>query len=109
LPAIANHSPQLQTFSQAFAHAMVARVGSLWTATFNHLRIYWCRSNSHKGCSIQRYHFSSAGPGLADGSFTMPALLHDVTVNEQPLPVIVGRVLLALNVTTPRLVPLLPV
>jgi hypothetical protein len=39
----------------------------------------------------------------------MPVLLHDVTVKEQPLPVFVGSVLLALNVTTPRLVPLMPV
>jgi hypothetical protein len=55
------------------------------------------------------YHTSSFGPSTALGSATCPVFLHPVTWKEHPLPDAVGRLRLAVKVTTPREVPLVPV
>ncbi len=55
------------------------------------------------------YHTTIEELSTADGSFVRPVALHVVMVNEQPLPAVAGKVLLAVNATTPRLVPVVPV
>ena len=55
------------------------------------------------------HHLKTAGPNTADESCTIPALVYDVTVKEQPYPAAEGSVLPAVNVTTPILLPAAPV
>lgn len=67
-----------------------------------------CLTGSSKPAS-QHYHLSITLPSTADGSCTMRLLVQDVTLKEQPLPGVAGRVLLAVKLTTPRLLPDPPV